>query len=99
MVGCPHNPMGFPTKNDHFGVFFGVPPFQETPIKIESNAFGRAISEGERSTTTYWTIQQPSSFRAMFCFGSERSHEKNPGLLGCIGDYTTQLYGDYSKPW
>ena len=23
--------MGFPTKNDHFGVFLGVPPFKETP--------------------------------------------------------------------
>ena len=26
------------------------------------------------------------------------SNEKNPGCLGCIGDYTTQLYGDYNKP-
>ena len=26
------------------------------------------------------------------------SHEKNPGWLGYIGDYTTQLYGDYNKP-
>jgi len=24
--------MGVPTKKDHFGVFFGVPPFKETPI-------------------------------------------------------------------
>ena len=24
--------MGFPTKNDHFEVFLGVPPFKETPI-------------------------------------------------------------------
>ena len=23
--------MGFPTKNDHFGVFLGVPPFKEIP--------------------------------------------------------------------
>ena len=23
--------MGFPTKNDHFRVFWGVPPFKETP--------------------------------------------------------------------
>ena len=23
---------------------------------------------------------------------------KNPGCLGYIGDYTTQLYGDYFKP-
>ena len=26
--------MGFPTKNDHFGVFWGVAPFQETPISL-----------------------------------------------------------------
>ena len=24
------------------------------------------------------------------------SHEKNPGWLGFIGDYTIQLYGDYN---
>ena len=24
--------MGFPTKNDHFGGVFGVPPFKETPM-------------------------------------------------------------------
>ena len=29
---CPKT-MGFPTKNDHFGVFWGVPPFTETAIK------------------------------------------------------------------
>ena len=26
------------------------------------------------------------------------SHEKNPGWLGFIGDYTIQLYGDFNKP-
>ena len=26
------------------------------------------------------------------------SDETNPGCLGCIGDYTTQLYGDFNKP-
>ena len=26
------------------------------------------------------------------------SNEKNLGWLGYIGDYTTQLYGDYNKP-
>ena len=26
------------------------------------------------------------------------SNEKNLGRLGYIGDYTTQLYRDYSKP-
>ena len=26
------------------------------------------------------------------------SNEKNPGWLGDVGDYTTQLYRDYNKP-
>ena len=26
--------MGFPTKNDHFGVFWGYPHFLETPILV-----------------------------------------------------------------
>ena len=31
MVVVPNKPMGFPTKNDHFVVFWGNPPFKETP--------------------------------------------------------------------
>ena len=27
------------------------------------------------------------------------SNEKQPGCLGCIGDYTSQICGDYSKPF
>ena len=30
--------------------------------------------------------------------GNHLSHEKNPGWLGYIGDYTTQLYRDFNKP-
>ena len=26
------------------------------------------------------------------------SNEKSPGWLGCIRDYTTQVYRDYNKP-
>ena len=29
---------------------------------------------------------------------TELSNEKYLGWLGYIGDYTTQLYGDYNKP-
>ena len=29
---------------------------------------------------------------------SHGSSEKNPGWLGYIGDYITQLYRDYNKP-
>ena len=29
--------MGFPTKKDHFGVFWGVPSFKETPIYLYIN--------------------------------------------------------------
>ena len=32
MLGFPNKLMGFPTKNDHFAVFWGYPPFLETPI-------------------------------------------------------------------
>ena len=31
-------------------------------------------------------------------FKTNMSHEKNPGWLGYIRDYTTQLYRDYNKP-
>ena len=30
--GNTQQPWGFPTKNGHFGVFWGVPLFLETPI-------------------------------------------------------------------
>ena len=33
-----------------------------------------------------------------FLLRNQMSHEKNPGWLGYIGDYTTQLYRDYNKP-
>ena len=29
----------------------------------------------------------------------DMSNEKNPGCLGCIGDYTTQFYGDFNTPY
>ena len=38
--------MGFPTKNDHFGVFLGVPPFKETPIYLASTS-GKKVGKGE----------------------------------------------------
>jgi len=33
------------------------------------------------------------------CPSFQLSNEKNPGCLGYIGDYTTQLYRDYYKPF
>ena len=34
MLGLPNNFQGgFPTRNDHFGVFGGLPPLKETPIE------------------------------------------------------------------
>ena len=32
--------MGFPTKNYHFGVFWGKPPFKETPIWLHPKVGG-----------------------------------------------------------
>ncbi len=37
-------------------------------------------------------------FVVSLCPCYQMSDEKNPGWLGYIGDYTTQLYGDYNKP-
>ena len=37
---------------------------------------------------------QDSMFRPDGC---KLIHEKYPGWLDCIGDYTTQLYRDYNK--
>ena len=31
MVGFPNKPMGFPTKNDHFGVFWGYHHLRKHP--------------------------------------------------------------------
>ena len=39
-------------------------------------------------------IENPMGFSGW----QHMSHEKSPGWLGYIGDYTTQLYGDYNKP-
>ena len=30
---------------------------------------------------------------------AKQSNEKGTGWLGYVGDYTTQLYRDYNKPW
>ena len=42
-----------------------------------------------------------SKVRKLHCYNvealGEMSHEINPGLLGYMGDYTTQLYRDYNK--
>ena len=39
-----------------------------------------------------YVIVKPRGYQA------ESSSVENPGWLGYIGDYTTQLYGDYNKP-
>ena len=53
----------------------------------------------------FWPVHcQPDLFLRValglgFWFPSfQMSHEKNPGWLGYIGDYTTQLYRDCNKP-
>ena len=38
-----------------------------------------------------WSLQVDSDF--------DVSNEEKPWLLGYIGDYTTQLYGDYKDPY
>ena len=34
-----------------------------------------------------------------FLFHDQLRNEKNPGCLGYVGDYTTQLHGDYNDPY
>ena len=34
MVGFPNTPMGFPTKNDHFGVFGGYHHLRKHPYQL-----------------------------------------------------------------
>ena len=46
--------MGFPTKNDHFGVFWGVSPFKETSIWIHAmfmNTIYEYVIACNRNTT------------------------------------------------
>ena len=43
-----------------------------------------------------WDEQGLKDAMEMHC--NHLSNEKNPGWLGYIGDYTTQLYRDYYKP-
>ena len=40
----------------------------------------------------------PEKQGAVYFCCCQMSNEKNPGWLGYIGDYTTQLYRDYNKP-
>ena len=58
---------------------------------------------------TSWSLQEPSKEIEIFWtsstdefrvadVSSQLSHEKNLGWLGYIGDYTTQVYGDYNEP-
>ena len=42
----------------------------------------------------HWTMIMGERVKLAF----QLSNGKNPGCLGYIGDYTTQLYRDYNKP-
>ena len=46
MVGLPNKPMGFPTKNDHFGVFGGYHHLRKHPntLNLSSSMPGKNIT-------------------------------------------------------
>ena len=44
-----------------------------------------------------WTKNSPQTFWQKQCPKNHLSNEQNPGCLGYLGDYTTQLCGDYNK--
>ena len=47
----------------------------------------------------WWFRRSENSYEQEKTEREHLRHEKRaPGWLGCIGDYTTQLYGDYDKP-
>ena len=53
------------------------------------------------SPKNLYDAKSPEVYRQNGCTKAVYFHisqEKNPGWLGYIGDYTTQLYGDYNKP-
>ena len=77
MVGFPNKPMGFPTKHDHFGVWNGVPPFQETPIYNRIN--GLMPGHLWRWKIYNDILDDPAAVvlpRHVLGLGSELSHEK-----------------------
>ena len=50
-------------------------------------------------TRIFWTCQRTKIWfkEVGVVVPSETCNEKNPSCLGYIGDYTTQLNGDYNK--
>ena len=59
------NNHGFPTKNDHFGVFWGVPPFKEPPIKTQHSRFlGRWVSFHQLINSS--TLEKPQFWGVIF---------------------------------
>ena len=64
---------------------------------------GATVANGESPNTRLLLFissnRAPQTGWSRFAGPGEVSNEKRaPGCLGYIGDYTTQLYGDYSKP-
>ena len=55
---------------------------------VAASFFGAAQTNYHQST--------PGDLRVAMMI-QQLSHEKNPGWIGFIGDYTIQLYGDYNK--
>ena len=50
----------------------------------------------KQQTNHQKTIHHLHDFGVHFHVNFQVSNEKNPGYLLYIGDYTTQLYGDYN---
>ena len=44
-----------------------------------------------------WKVGKPHKLKVEI-YGKPIEQRKNPGCLGYVGDYTTQLYGDFNKP-
>ena len=67
MVGFPNKPMGFPTKNDHFGMFWGTTIFGNThmvniPMIYRVNNTCQVVGNG---------ISEPSTLCSIYCSESK----------------------------
>ena len=86
---------------------------ESLPVGRDHSATGHVSSEEKQKKTmkTKRNVISPGD-EGMVCFWwpgkgvrilsnpywQKWSNEKNPSCLGYIGDYATQLYGDYNKP-
>ena len=85
MVGFPNKPMGFPTKNDHVGVFWGYHHLRKHP---DSCFVGHIFLHNVSSS------QVPVGFPRPFAAASWMVLYWHPILLRRVTPFSCQIIGD-----